>query len=111
MATGKKYDYVIEQQDSQWAAKITRKASSTKTVITQQKDGFKTEEEAQDWAAQCLKELTETLRKSNLRHTEQRKNNDEIRRQRSSRRATKTEQAKAKLAAEKALEESEIDGE
>ena len=51
------------------------------------------------------------MRKSNLRHTEQRKNNDEIRRQRSSRRATKTEQAKAKLAAEKALEESETDGE
>ena len=36
MATGKKYDFIIEQKKSEWVAKITRKTTSKKTVITKE---------------------------------------------------------------------------
>ena len=108
MPTNKKYDFVIEQNGSKWVAKITRKASSKKTIITKQEDGFKSKEEAQSWAESTLEELTNTLKKSNERHGQQRKSLEEIRRKRSNRRAEKTELAKAKKTAEeKAIEESE----
>jgi len=64
MPNNKKYDFVVEQNDSQWTAKITRKASSKKTIITKQKDDFKSEKEAQSWAESTLEELTQTLKKS-----------------------------------------------
>jgi len=109
MATSKKYDFTVEQNDTEWVAKITRKITSKKTLVTKQQDGFKSAEEAQAWAETALIELTETLKKSNQRHGSQRKNLEEIRRQRSARRAEKTEQAKAEKAAAQALEQEESD--
>ena len=104
MPSNKKYDFIVEQNDSKWAAKITRKASSKKTIITKQKDDFHSQEEAQSWAESALEELTNTLKKSNERHGKQRKNIEEVRRNRSNRRAEKTELAKAKKAKEEAEE-------
>ena len=109
MPSNKKYDFIVEPSGSKWVAKVTRKASSKKTVISKQKDGFKSQEEAQSWAESTLEELTKTLKESNERHGKQRKNLEEIRRNRSSRRAEKTELAKAKKAEE--AEENEKDEE
>jgi len=108
MATSKKYNFTVEQNDSEWVAKITRRITSKKTLVTKQQDGFKSSEEAQAWAETALVELTETLEKSNQRHGSQRKNLEEIRRQRSARRAEKTEKVKAEKAAAEALEEKEL---
>ena len=102
MATNKKYDFIIEESKSLWSAKITRKVTSKKTTVTKQQDGFKTSEEATKWAEETLIELSNTLKKSNERHVAQRKNLEDIRRQRSNRRAEKTELAKAKKAEEEA---------
>ena len=108
MATSKKYDFTVEQNGAQWVAKITRKITSKKTVVTKEQDGFSTEKEATTWAEATLVELTETLKKSNQRHGAQRKNIEEVRRQRSARRAEKTEQAKlAKQAEEEAAAQAE----
>ena len=108
MATSKKYDFTVEQNDAQWVAKITRKITSKKTAVTKEQDGFSTEQEAITWAEAALVELTETLKKSNQRHGAQRKNIEEVRRQRSARRAEKTEQAKlAKQAEEEAAAQAE----
>ena len=107
MASSKKYGLIVEQNNSKWVAKITRKVSSKKTVTTKEQDGFKSQADAQSWAETTLAELTETLKKSNERHGAQRKNIEEVRRQRSARRAEKTEQAKAEKAAQEALEDTD----
>ena len=103
MATGKKYDFIIEQKKSEWVAKITRKTTSKKTVITKEQDGFKSSEEAKAWATKTLTDLSTTLKKSNERHGTQRADLAETRRQRSSRRAERTERIKA--------EQTELDNE
>lgn len=107
MTTNKKYDFIIEEKKSLWTAKITRKVTSKKTTVTKQQDDFKTAEEATQWAEQTLLELSETLKKSNARHGAQRKNIEEVRRDRSNRRAEKTAEVKAEKAKEEALEASE----
>jgi len=107
MSTNKKYDFIIEQAQSLWVAKITRKITSKKTVVTKQKDDFTSEEQAKEWAKTTLEELTQTLKTSNSRHGAQRKNIEEIRRQRSNRRAEKTELAKAQKAKELAEQEQD----
>lgn len=109
MATGKKYDFTIEQNDSEWVAKITRKITSKKTLITKQQDGFTSEEEAQSWAEEALTELSKTLKTSNERHGAQRDNIAETRKQRSTRRAEKTELAKAEQAKADAAAENDAD--
>ena len=108
MATSKKYDFTVEQDNAEWVAKITRKITSKKTLVTKEQSGFKSADEAQAWAEKALTELTETLKKSNQRHGSQRKNIEEIRRQRSARRAEKTEKAKAEKAAIEALDENQL---
>lgn len=110
MTTNKKYDFIIEQAQSLWVAKVTRKITSKKTVVTKQKDDFTTEEQAIEWAKLTLEELSKTLKASNSRHGAQRKNLEEIRRQRSNRRSEKTELANAQKAKELAeLEQAQSD--
>ena len=109
MSKGKKYDFKIEQVDSLWRAQITRQVTSKKVAITKQKVDFKSESDARQWAEKELIEFTKALADSNTRHGEQRKESEEIQRLRSSRRADKTQQAKAEKAkdADVALDETD----
>lgn len=106
MTKSRKYAYNLVEEGSLWNAEITRQVSSKKTVVSKLKEGFKSESEAQDWAEQELLEFATTLGKSNQRHGEQRKHLEEVRRQRSNRRADKTLQAKKEI--EKVNEETDM---
>lgn len=94
MTKSKKYAYHIEQDNSSWKAQITRQVSSKKTIISKEQGDFASEAQALEWAEQELLAFASTLGKSNQRHGEQRKHLEDVRRQRSNRRADKTQQAK-----------------
>ena len=97
MTKGNKYDLKLVQDKTTWTAQITRQITSKKTKITKEKDGFKTEATAKKWGEKNLLELTATLSTSNDRHAAQRKNNEEVKRLRSNRRADKTQKAKDEI--------------
>ena len=46
MSKGKKYDFRVTQGDKGWKTEITRRMTSTKTVVSKSHDGFATEAEA-----------------------------------------------------------------
>ncbi|RBP53182.1 DUF3622 domain-containing protein [Arenicella xantha] len=94
MATGKKYDIQIKQSNDTWIAQITRQVTSRKTTVSKQQDGFDSEQAARTWAEQALTDFVATLKTRNKRHGVQRKEDDEIKRQRANRRADKTAAAK-----------------
>ncbi len=48
MSKGKKYDFRVTQGDNGWKTEITRRMTSTKTVVSKSHDGFATEAEAQE---------------------------------------------------------------
>ncbi len=110
MAISKKYSYKIEQKDDLWMAQIIRKASSKTLIVSKEKDAFASEAEAKEWAEQQLSEFATSLSSSNKRHGEQRKQGEEVRRQRSIRRSEKKQlekqaKAEAELAEESSTEE------
>ena len=107
MAKNRKYSSVISQEGSQWSARIVRQVTSRKTLVSKEQTGFESEEKALEWAEQQLAEFSATQSTSNKRHGEQRKLNEEERRQRSSRRAEKTLNAKM-FKAEQELREKEL---
>lgn len=94
MASGKKYDIRIAQSGDTWLAQITRQVTSKKTTVSKQQGGFESEQAAQEWAEQALTDFVATLKLRNKRHGVQRKEDEEIKRQRASRRADKTAAAK-----------------
>ncbi|MFT5573770.1 MAG: hypothetical protein ACI9FR_002705 [Cryomorphaceae bacterium] len=98
MASNKKYEYELKQTGDTWSAKVTRKINSRKRATTMQKDGFKSEAEATSWSEQSLVELTTKQKSSNLNSGQKRKDTEEMKRQRSARRAEKTELAKEEAA-------------
>ena len=99
MTKSRKYDYKIEQSDDTWSVQIIRKASKKNSVVSKEQGGFTNVKEAKAWAEEQLLEFSSTMAKSNQRHGEQRKENDEIKRQRSHRRAKKTQKRKDEKAA------------
>jgi len=94
MAKNKKYSFKIEQHGSTWKAQIVRQATTKRTVLSKEQKGFASKTEATNWAELQLQEFTTTLDKSNQRHSEQRKHSQQVRLERSARRAEKTQQAK-----------------
>ena len=103
MTKSKKYDYKVEQQGSTWSVQIIRKASKNKNVISKQQDDFTSVKEAKAWGEEQLLEFSSTMAKSNQRHGEHRKANDEAKRQRAIRRAEKTKALKEQQAVAKQL--------
>ncbi|WP_049722961.1 DUF3622 domain-containing protein [Gilvimarinus polysaccharolyticus] len=61
MATGKKFDFRVIEQEGTWRAELTRRASARKTVISKAQDGFATEAQATTWAEAELKDLLATV--------------------------------------------------
>jgi len=98
MSKGKKYDYQLEQQGACWSARITRKVSSKKVIISKEKEGFDSQADAKVWTEREIANFTKTQNVSNQRHAHTRKLNDDTREQRSVRRAEKT--ARLKVAQE-----------
>lgn len=92
--SSKKYRSEIEQHGDSWTARITRQVTSRKSITSKQQDGFNTEPEAQAWVDATLPEFISTQQNANTRHDSSRKEQQEIKRQRSSRRAEKTESVK-----------------
>ncbi|ASF15695.1 DUF3622 domain-containing protein [Shewanella xiamenensis] len=84
MSKGKKYDFRVTQAENGWKTEITRRMTSTKTVVSKSHDGFATEAEAQAWGQAELQVFLGTLVERNKRRSEK--------------------QAKAKLAAALAAE-------
>ena len=76
-------------------AKVTRKVSSKKRITTDKRDGFESESDATEWAQSVLAKLISKQRQSNTAQLQKRKENQQIKLQRSARRASKTEQAKS----------------
>jgi len=88
--SSKKYHINVEQTDGRWTAQIVRQVSKQKTHISKQRDGFENQADAQLWANKALADFVNTQKLANVRQAEQRKESDEIKRQRSARRARKT---------------------
>lgn len=105
MSKSKKYDHQIEQKNAVWSARITRKITSKKVVVSKEQDGFESEAAAKIWAEQEIATFTKTQSQSNQRQGTARKLGEDTREQRSARRAEKT----ADIKAAKAIELSESD--
>lgn len=69
MTKGKKYDYRTVQDNTSWAAEITRRVTSKKTVVSKSKTGFATESEAQEWGQTELKSFLQNLNERNKRRS------------------------------------------
>lgn len=96
-----KYQIQVEQSDDTWTAKITRQVTSKTVHVSKEQTDFKTEVEATEWANDALTEFVSTQKSANQRQGSSRKEYEEVKRQRSARRAEKTEAEK--LAKEEAL--------
>ena len=101
----KKYHTNIEKTGDNWTAQVVRQVSKLKTHVSKQQDGFTDEAKAQTWADKALSEFVNTQQQANNRQGMQRKESEEIKRQRSERRAEKTEAAK--VAKEEAPEDED----
>ena len=92
--SSKKYRINIEQSGETWTAQIVRQVSKLKMHVSKEQCGFADESDAQIWADSALTEYIGTQKKANARQAAQRKQSEEIKRERSSRRAEKTKAAK-----------------
>ena len=108
MSSNKKYQYELQQDGDTWSAKITRKINVNTRKTTMAKSDFASEVEAKSWAEQSLLELAKKQQSGNLAQGQKRKDTEELKRQRSARRAVKTEQAKAEAAKIAQQEEDEL---
>jgi len=72
MATGKKYDYRIVQNDATWTAEIIRQVTSRKTMVSKSQEGFASESEADAWGQKELQTFLEKLKERNKRRAKQR---------------------------------------
>ena len=75
MTTTKKYDFRINQNESEWITEITRRVSSKKTVVSKSQGGFTSELEATEWGKKMLESYLENLNDRNKRRSEENKNN------------------------------------
>ncbi|MFT4634398.1 MAG: hypothetical protein ACI854_001098 [Arenicella sp.] len=108
--SSKKYQSEVLQDGDDWVARITRQVTSVKSLVSKQQDGFANQAEAQAWVETNMAEFINTQKSANSRQGGSRKDQEEVRRLRSSRRAEKTETAKnAKKDAELAEQTPEAD--
>lgn len=92
--SSKKYQSEILSNGNTWSARITRQVTSRKSIVSKEQDGFSNEADAQSWVETNLAEFVTTQKTANSRQGSNRKELEEIKRQRSNRRAEKTETAK-----------------
>lgn len=98
--SSKKYQSEILQDGDSWTARITRQVTSRKSLVSKQQEAFTSEAEAQAWVETNMAEFISTQKNANSRQGSSRKDQQEIKLQRSSRRAEKTAITKREKAAE-----------
>ncbi|RVU85481.1 DUF3622 domain-containing protein [Leucothrix sargassi] len=72
MASSTKYSVILEEDENIWTANVVRRASRKELIVSKTETGFKTEEEAQAWGDEALKEFVEQQTARNKRHNEKR---------------------------------------
>lgn len=75
MAQSKKYDSKIQQNGATWTAKIIRRVTSQKTMVSKQQHGFASEAEAKAWAETQIAMFLENLKARNKRRSQPRQQN------------------------------------
>ncbi|MDO7597551.1 MAG: DUF3622 domain-containing protein [Pseudomonadota bacterium] len=75
MAQSKKYDSKIQQNGATWTAKIIRRVTAQKTMVSKQQHGFASEAEAQAWAETQIALFLENLKARNKRRSQPREQN------------------------------------
>lgn len=71
MAKGKKYEFLVKQDNTGWTAEIIRKATTKKTIVSKRQNGFPSESEAQEWGERELKILLQSVHERNMQRTQQ----------------------------------------
>jgi len=104
----KKYQSEILQEGDRWTARITRQITSRKSIVSKQQGEFMSETEAQEWVQTNLAKFVDTQKNANSRQSVNRKEQEEVKRQRSSRRAKKTEATKLEKA-ESAVADAQLE--
>jgi len=69
MSSSNKYHYQISEDNGSWSAKIVRRATSKKTVVSKEQAGFATEAEAKSWGEAELKLFLQNLSQRNKRRS------------------------------------------
>lgn len=72
MANSQKYSIQIKQDRSSWSAKIMRRVSSQKTVVSKRQGGFDSEAEAQSWGDAEMVSFLDNLNARNKRRSKPR---------------------------------------
>ncbi|WP_298443372.1 DUF3622 domain-containing protein [uncultured Ferrimonas sp.] len=103
MAQSKKFALQVEQTEDKWTAKIIRKVSNRKTMVSKKKGRFATEAEAQAWGEQMLVEFQQNQATRNERHGQARIERQAI----AERQAEKAEQKAAEKRAQREAERAE----
>ena len=104
MAQQNKFDYRIKQDGDTWNAEITRRDTARKTSVSKRQKGFATEELAEEWAKEQLKDFLGHLQESNKRKADKRTVRNEL-----AAKAEAEKEAEAALYAEKQLLEAQED--
>lgn len=78
MSKGKKYDYRVSKNRTNWKVEIVRQATSRKSVVSKRQTGFETEAAAKEWAEKELKSFVENQLERNKRKAKQRELRDEV---------------------------------
>ncbi|QIZ76178.1 DUF3622 domain-containing protein [Ferrimonas lipolytica] len=91
MAQSKKFSLSVEQTEDKWTAKIIRKVSNRKTMVSKKKGRFATEAEAQAWGEEMLQEFQKNQAERNDRHAKTRIEREAV----AARQAEKAEQKAA----------------
>ena len=72
MKESKKYSILTSQEKDTWTAKIIRRVSARRTMVSKTKAGFKTEAEATEWADKELVLFTVKQSEQNKRRSQKR---------------------------------------
>ncbi|MBO1896059.1 DUF3622 domain-containing protein [Shewanella sp. BF02_Schw] len=93
MSDSKKYALRVIQIENTWKTEITRRMTSTKTIVSKSQDGFASEAEATAWGEQSLQGFLSKQVDRNKRKTEKH---------------LKAKSLAAAIAAESAVDEEEL---
>jgi len=73
MSKSKKFDCQVTQDDSTWSAKIVRRVTASKSMVSKSQEGFSSEAEAKEWGEKQLNLFLDKLSKRNKEKIEKRK--------------------------------------
>lgn len=78
MVKHNKFEYIITQNDDTWNAKIMRRVTARKMIISKHKKGFESESLANTWAKNTLDNFIKNLQSSNQEKTKKRQDRNTL---------------------------------